>query len=158
MARALGRDLSEMRQPSSDLSSGKEDEVTDQPPRPGKAPCRSCPYRRDVPAGIWHPDEYAKLPLYDGDTGEQVMKGAFALFFCHQNDGQLCAGWVGCHDTLHLLAMRMHPVAPETFDYRSPVPLFASGTEAAAHGLSGVNRPSQDARRAIDRLLRKASR
>lgn len=120
-------------------------------PRPGKAPCGTCPYRRDVPAGVWHPDEYAKLPPYDGETWGQPM----ALFFCHQQDGCLCAGWVGCHDQRHLLSMRLHPVAPETFDYESPVPLFASGAEAAAHGLSGVESPDDRARHAIEKLARK---
>ena len=124
-------------------------------PRPAKAPCGTCPYRKDVPPGIWHPSEYAKLPLYDGDTGEQIMKGGYSLFFCHQRDGQLCAGWVGCHDTRHLAALRFNPVAPETYDYQSPVPLFASGAEAAAHGLAGVKAPGPAAQRSIMKLLRK---
>lgn len=34
-------------------------------------PCASCPYRRDVPEGVWHPEEYSKLRAYDGSTGEQ---------------------------------------------------------------------------------------
>lgn len=117
-------------------------------PCPGKAPCGSCPYRRDVPAGIWHPSEYAKLYRYDGETWGQST----ALFFCHQQDGRLCAGWVGCHDTRELLALRLNRVAPETFDYESPVPLFASGAEAAEHGLSGVKSPAPRARRFIEKL------
>lgn len=124
-------------------------------PGPGKVPCGTCPYRRDVPAGIWSVDEYAKLPRYDGDTGEQVEKAAFGLFYCHQQDGKLCAGWVGCHDMRHNLAVRLSPVAPETFTYRSPVPLFSSGAEAARHGLSGVDNPSPEARRFIAKLLGK---
>jgi hypothetical protein len=127
-------------------------------PRPAKAPCYSCPYRRDVAAGIWHPDEYAKLPTYDGDTGEQIMKGGIGLFFCHQRDGKLCAGWVGCHDTVHLAALRFNRVDPATYDYESPVPLFASGAEAAEHGMSGVDNPDPKAKAAILRLLRKAQR
>lgn len=122
-------------------------------PCAGKAPCGTCPYRRDVPAGVWAADEYAKLPPYDGETCEQPPQ----LFFCHQQDGRLCAGWVGCHDTQNLLSMRLHRVDPSVFDYESPVPLFASGTEAAAHGLSGVTAPAQDARRAIEKLARKLS-
>lgn len=125
--------------------------MSDGLPRPGKAPCGTCPYRCDVPAGIWSADEYGKLPLYDGETWEQPL----ALFFCHQQDGRLCAGWVACHDTDHLLSMRFHRVAPETFDYQSPVPVFSSGAEAAAHGLSEINAPGERARLAIDKLLRK---
>lgn len=124
-------------------------------PRPGKAPCGTCPYRRDVPAGVWSAEEYAKLPKYDGETGDQIMNGGIGLFFCHQQDGKLCAGWVGCHDTRHLAALRLHPVAPETYRYRSRVPLFSSGAEAAAHGLSGIKAPDARARRAIVKLLRK---
>lgn len=124
-------------------------------PRPAKAPCRTCPYRRDVPSGIWSANEYAKLPAYDGDTGDQIMKGGIGLFFCHQRNERLCAGWVGCHDTRHLAALRFAPVAPETYDYVSPVPLFGSGREAAAHGLRDLANPSPQARRQIERLVRK---
>ena len=117
-------------------------------PTPSKAPCGSCPYRKDVPSGIWEASEYAKLPGYDGETWMQPP----ALFFCHQNDGHLCAGWVGCHDTQHLLALRVHRVAPETFEYRSPVPLFGSGLEAARHGLAEIEQPGPRATQAIRKL------
>lgn len=123
-------------------------------PRPSKAPCGTCPYRRDVPAGVWDASEYEKLPAYDGETWAQPP----ALFFCHQNDGHLCAGWAGCHDTDHLLALRFHRVAPETFGYVSPVPLFSSGAEAAAHGLSGIDRPDARALAAIDKLAARRAR
>lgn len=127
-------------------------------PRPSKAPCGTCPYRRDVPAGIWDASEYEKLPRYDGETGEQLLAGATGLFFCHQNDGHLCAGWVGCHDMDHAVAVRIHRVHPDTFDYVSPVPLFSSGREAATHGLSGVESPGEDALAAIRKLERKLDR
>lgn len=126
--------------------------MTEALPSPGKAPCGTCPYRRDVPSGVWAAEEYAKLPGYDGDTLEQLFAGATGLFFCHQQDGKLCAGWVGCHDMGEAAAVRMWRVAPETFDYRSPVPLFASGAEAAAHGMAELNKPGRKARRAIARL------
>jgi hypothetical protein len=86
-------------------------------PKPSKAPCGTCPYRRDVPPGVWSAEEYAKLPRYDGETGDQIMQGGTGLFFCHQNDGKLCAGWVGCHDTRHLAALRFTRVDPSVFDY-----------------------------------------
>lgn len=121
-------------------------------PRPSAAPCGSCPYRRDVPAGVWAASEYAKLPRYDGGTLDQLMAGGTGLFFCHQNDGHLCAGWAGCHDLDHLLAVRMNAVDPSTFDYVSPVPLFGSGTEAAEHGLSGVDDPDDRALATIRKL------
>jgi len=124
-------------------------------PRPSGAPCGTCPYRRDVPSGIWDASEYQKLPRYDGETMDQFMAGGTGLFFCHQNDGHLCAGWVGCHDTYHLVAMRLHQVHPDTYTYQSPVPLFSSGAEAAHHGLAGIENPDDSARAAIDKLERR---
>ena len=105
---------------------------------PAERPCGSCPYRKDVPSGVWHADEYAKLPKYDLPTPEQPM----SLFLCHQQDGHVCAGWAGCHDTDELFALRLRQpeLAPEErqkiHDYVSPVPLFESGQEAAEHGLA----------------------
>lgn len=124
-------------------------------PRPSGAPCGSCPYRRDVPAGVWHASEYEKLRRYDGGTVEQLIAGGTGLFFCHQNDGHLCAGWVGCHDMGEAVAVRLSPVDPSTFTYESPIPLFGSGAEAAEHGLSGVADPDEKARTAIAKLAGK---
>lgn len=129
--------------------------MADNLPRPRKAPCGTCPYRVGVPAGIWAAEEYEKLPTYDGGTWEQMVQGAHALFYCHQQDGNLCAGWAACHDARHLLAYRLWPVHPDTYTYSSPLPVFASGAEAAAHGLSGIAEPAADARRAITKLERK---
>lgn len=102
------------------------------------SPCPSCPYRRDVPSGIWAPSEYAKLPLYDLSTEEQAEVGAFAPFYCHATPDFLCAGWAGCHDMAENLAMRLHhrTIDPAVYDYVSPVPLFSSGAQAAAHGIT----------------------
>lgn len=121
-------------------------------PRCAARPCGSCPYRRDVPSGIWAASEYHKLSAYDGETWEQSP----ALFLCHQKDGHLCAGWIACHDTRHLLALRFNPVDPGVFDYESPVPVFASGAEARDHGLAGVAEPDARAIR-VARGLRKKS-
>jgi len=124
-----------------------------------KAPCRSCPYRKDVPSGVWAANEYDKLPDYDGQIIHQALKGATALFFCHQNDGQLCAGWVGCH-AANSLALRLHhhKIAPSVFEYESPVPLFASGTAACKHGKREIRKPGSSARGVIERLIRKRKR
>jgi hypothetical protein len=122
-------------------------------------PCVSCPYRRDVPSGVWHPDEYAKLPAYDRPTAEQPT----GVFICHQDPGdpRLCAGWVGCHGD-ESLALRLATAlgkltdvdAEAVFGYVSPVPLFGSGSEAAAHGMRGVVAPTPTAKQAINKLLR----
>ena len=125
-------------------------------------PCSSCPYRRDVPSGVWSASEYDKLPGYDGDIPEQVEAGALGLFHCHQAPETLCAGWVGCHDMANNLAMRLHGrrqgVDPAVYDYVSPVPLFASGAEAAAHGKRDLDDPSPEARAKVARLLRLVAR
>jgi hypothetical protein len=82
-----------------------------------------------------------------------------SLFLCHQQDGKLCAGWVGCHGG-QLLALRLHSIAGSVdwavFDYRSPVALFSSGAEARDHGLSGVTEPGARAVRAIAKLTKRA--
>ena len=114
-------------------------------------PCGSCPYRTDVPSGIWHPDEYAKLVEYDNETHAQP----FAVFMCHQRDGNLCGGWLACHDKDNLLALRIARVDPSVFDYVSPVPVFKSGREAAEHGMRDVSGPSPKAEKMISGLIRK---
>ncbi|MBQ0896750.1 hypothetical protein KBX37_27275 [Micromonospora sp. U56] len=122
---------------------------------PATAPCGTCPYRRDVPSGVWDASEYSKLPDYDQPTALQPP----GLFLCHQADGRVCAGWAGCHDTDNLLALRLaalHAMDPDevtaTRDYVCPVPLFDSGAAAAAHGMAGIDNPDARARRAIHRL------
>jgi hypothetical protein len=115
-------------------------------------PCGSCPYRRDVPSGIWAKHEYEKLPGYDGETWQQTM----SIFMCHQRDGQLCGGWLACHGPQELLALRFdRNIDPSVFDYKTDVPVFASGAEARAHGLRNYNEPDMQARRMIAGLLKK---
>ena len=125
---------------------------------PAPRPCESCPYRRDVPSGVWVAEEYAKLPAYDRPTAEQPP----GLFLCHQQDGRACAGWAGCHDMNESLAVRfaaISGVSEETIDalcdYVSPVPLWPSGAAAAAHGMAGVDAPADDAERLISKLVRR---
>lgn len=106
-------------------------------PSPPPVPCGSCPYRCDVPSGIWEADEYDKLPAYDGETFEQPL----ALFMCHQRDGRLCGGWLACHDKDHLLALRFTQVDPSAYAYTTDVPVFASGAAAREHGLRDIDNP-----------------
>lgn len=121
-----------------------------------QVPCKSCPYRRDVPSGVWHESEYDKLPTYDGDVPDQLVKGGLARFDCHQKDGCLCAGWVGTHGAHNLLALRLiaDKVDPAVWTYESPVPLFASGQEATDHGKRDLKMPGSKALQVIDRLQR----
>lgn len=126
---------------------------------PAVGPCGSCPYRTDVPSGVWTADEYAKLPPYDNDTAYQPPN----VFLCHQKDGRVCAGWAGCHDGTQLLSLRLacmtgamsREVADAVIDYRSPVPLFSSGGAAAAHGMRDVEEPGAEALAMMRTLVRK---
>jgi hypothetical protein len=117
-------------------------------------PCPSCPYRRDVPSGIWAASEYEKLPAYDQPTWAQPP----ALFMCHSASERICAGWAGCHDMGESLAARLAvgrgEAGPEIFDYTTPVPLFASGAEAAEHGMRDLPAPGPAARRKAASLAR----
>lgn len=125
---------------------------------PAARPCGSCPYRRDVPSGVWNLDEYAKLPQYDRPTGEQPI----GVFLCHRQDGRACAGWVGTHDMENCLAVRIGAATgtlaePEALmDYETDVPLFDSGLEAARHGVERINSPGPAARRLIEKLQKEA--
>lgn len=55
-------------------------------------PCRSCPYRRDVPVGTWHRAEFENLLAQDADG----LGGH--LFGCHATrklpEQDVCAGWL----------------------------------------------------------------
>lgn len=130
---------------------------------PAQRPCDSCPYRRDVPAGIWASEEYAKLRRYDAETPHQPT----GLFQCHQADAdsavrRVCAGWAGCHESEGLLALRLAvldaSIDAATYqavvEYVSPVPLFPTGSDAAAHGEVGIDAPAEDARRLINKITR----
>lgn len=134
--------------------------MTTKPPAP--RPCVSCPYRCDVPSGVWSASEYLKLHEYDEETGRQPP----GVFLCHQNDGRLCAGWVAVHDMENSLSLRlataMGVVAvtdlDTIIDYTTDVPLFGSGYEAAEHGLADIRTPGRGARKMIQRLSRKQPR
>lgn len=57
-----------------------------------REPCKTCPYRKDVPVGLWHPDEYSNLAAQD-------QKEFGSLFGCHATGKEkggphVCAGWL----------------------------------------------------------------
>lgn len=134
--------------------------MSDKPHHALKAPCKSCPYRKDVPSGVWAAEEYEKLKAYDGDTFDQLTNGGTTLFLCHQQNNALCSGWLGCHGTDELLALRLHAkhVDASVFGYETDVPLFSSGAEAARHGLRDIDGPSERADRVIRKLERQRDR
>ena len=124
-------------------------------PKAPKVPCGTCPYRQDVPSGVWAANEYEKLPSYDGEIFDQLVKGGTPLFMCHQNDGCLCGGWLQTHGTDNLLALRLHEVHPSVYGYTSKVPCFASGAEAMVHGMAEIDDPSPAAKRKVAGLMKK---
>ena len=127
---------------------------------PAPRPCNSCPYRVDVPSGIWHPEEYVRLTAYDAPTGEQPA----AVFLCHQTNAgdpsaRVCAGWAGCHGS-ELLALRLAASSgamdaaevAAAMDYTSPVELWPTGADAAAHGLRDITDPGPAAQALIEKI------
>ena len=121
---------------------------------PAANPCGSCPYRRDVPSGVWEAMEYRKLPEYDRETYDQPP----SIFLCHQQDGRACAGWCGVHDMNDSLGLRLAQSMgmvddPEPFfRYETDTPLFKTGAEAARHGMKDMASPSPKAKRKISTL------
>lgn len=123
-----------------------------------RRPCSTCPYRRDTPPGIWHPDEYRKLPQYDDDQQSTV-----AVFLCHQRQAQrdtACRGWltVARESAAARLAVMTGLVIDEQRYAAVDVDLYATGAEACAAGLAGVDEPDDQACAAIDKLTRRATR
>ena len=89
-------------------------------------PCRFCPYRRDVPSGVWANEEYLKLRAYDRDTSQQPTEA----FGCHETPRLLCAGWAQVHGW-ELLALRLRSAFARKPIEIPPakVELFKSGCE-----------------------------
>lgn len=130
---------------------------SNEPAMPRKNPCASCPFRKNVPSGIWDKSEYEKLPAYDGEMHEQTNT---AVFMCHQNDdGSACSGWLAHRDPEDMLAVRlgvMHDqLDPSCLDYTTDVPLFESGAAAARHGMKDIESPSEAAIAVMDKIDRK---
>ena len=121
-------------------------------------PCSSCPYRKDVPSGIWAEHEYEKLRRFD--EGNQFIP-ELATFLCHQTGATgvetLCRGWLTVHreaPACRLLAMSGRISWDEL--YREPVvELYASGNEAADAGQKAIRRPGRRAKRMVGRLMAK---
>lgn len=118
-------------------------------------PCNTCPYRRDVPSGVWSVEEYEKLREFDRPMADQPQHA----FACHATPEHYCSGW-GAVGGFDMLALRVRACAghPAEWDGVIPEPstaLFASHTEAADHGMRDVDAPSIDALTAMDRLFGK---
>lgn len=103
---------------------------------------------------VWAPEEYAKLPRYDAETFAQPV----APFFCHSQDGTLCAGWLGCADPSELLAVRLGVSSgrldPSALDYSTDAPLLTPEAPCSAASVPLPKRPSKGAREVIRKLER----
>jgi len=115
-------------------------------------PCLTCPYRKDVPSGVWHREEYEKLRAYDDNLNPPL-----ALFLCHQtnvaNREILCKGWVMVHRDS--IASRMGQLKGEidaTAFTPCQVELHESGNAAADFGEMDVKRPKKKARKVVEKL------
>ena len=119
-------------------------------------PCPSCPYRKDVPSGVWSKEEYDKLPDYDKPTFAQP----FAPFGCHAEPHNFCFGWLACHmnrgQDKELLALRLLRTDIE-IPTRQPG-LFRSGRAAQRHGLKDLKRPGPASKAMASKLLKKYKR
>ncbi|WP_126977517.1 DUF6283 family protein [Frigidibacter oleivorans] len=113
--------------------------------KPPPAPCRACPYRTDAPAGAKAEDRYETLAAYDLPTPFQPEE----VLMCDERKGCLCGGWLMSHDRRQLLALQLHAdrVDPSVWDYAPDVEVFASGHDAADHGLSGLDAEDKQAPR-----------
>lgn len=115
-------------------------------------PCSACPYRLDVPSGVWDPREYEKLRDYDRPTGDQP----FAPFGCHATPEHYCHGWAVVHtsrgNAFDLLALRLLGIEDIP---QAGVPLFDSGNDAADWGQRDADDPSPAAHEVVARLMRK---
>lgn len=116
-----------------------------------KNPCSTCPYRKDVPSGVWHYEEYEKLRGYDDNT-------ALSVFMCHQssvaNVEMACKGWVMVHQ--NSVAVRLACMTRQ-IDHRTcfeptEVELYESGNAAADAGQRHIKRPRKKALKVIEKL------
>lgn len=108
-----------------------------------KSPCSSCPYRKDVPPGVWHESEYEKLRGYDDNS-------TLGVFLCHHTSGErqtVCRGWLYVHQdsVAARLACATGAVTVDQLFAEVPVECYGSGNEAADAGLAGVEKPTVEA-------------
>jgi hypothetical protein len=120
-------------------------------------PCNSCPYRKDVPSGVWSPEEYQKLPTYD----ENVPEPAFAAFLCHQTNlagkQTACRGWLSVHKNSIAvrLAVLTGQVTVKQVLAKVRAKLYRTGAAACRAGMKHVKHPTIQARLLIMKLRKK---
>ena len=122
-----------------------------------KKACDTCPYLKSTPPGVWSASEYEKLREFDLDPEHG---GPIAtVFHCHQENATgeptACRGWLSVHK--NSIPVRMAQlkgqIDPEDVPLEKEPQYYLTGTEACLAGLSGVDRPSIEARLKIARLI-----
>src|SRR5262245_53386882 len=93
-----------------------------------REPCSSCPYRQDVPGGVWDAEEYEKL------AGFSAPFPALAYFLCHQGGTehpQLCRGWLKVERDSVAVRLLLHTgqLTPAERDRPVTVALYPTGAE-----------------------------
>ena len=119
-----------------------------------KKACSACPYRKDVPSGVWDHAEYEKLRPYDAETWEQPS----AAFMCHATPDFYCHGWAVVHTSrdhqYDLLALRFRPCEiPEP-----STEFFETADEAADWGQELADAPPDEAIATIEKLTKQHAR
>lgn len=114
-------------------------------------PCLTCPYRLDVPSGVWSASEYEKLRGYGANV-------TFNLFLCHQTIAGgvelACKGWLLVES--ESVAVRV-ACSLGLLDYPAcfapcSAGLHSSGAAAADYGQKQLKRPGRRALRVIEKL------
>lgn len=107
-------------------------------------PCSTCPYAKATPPGIWHPEEYEKLPRYDERelTLDDDVRPLLRPFGCHNRAVErdtLCRGWLSVHgDSLAVRVLILEgKIKPSDVPPENEPGLYASGREACDAGLAG---------------------
>lgn len=139
-----------------------------------KRACSSCPYRRDVPSGVWAREHYEllrdmdsrrtiKVPML-GPNDETVMVDAPnpnpGTFHCHQSNATgrptVCRGWLSVERNsigVRLLASFGGIEYEDIPDEDESATYYSSGTEAAEAGLRDIENPSSEARLLCRKLV-----
>ena len=122
-------------------------------------PCSSCPYRRDTPPGVWDRTEYEKLRRFD----EGAENPDFATFLCHHTtaDNEICCrGWLAVHreSVAVRLTMLKGATTPDQVYADVKTPLYATGNEAADAGIAGIEEPSLEARKTIQKVRKSVNK
>lgn len=121
-----------------------------------KKPCSTCPYRKDVPSGVWNKEEYEKLRKYDEEY--PLKDGSnLGVFLCHQTNVSgkktACKGWCVVHqNSIAFRLAQITGVLGRSAAAKTSVPLHESGNAAADFGEKEISRPTDQAVSAIEKL------